>query len=126
MSSTMLTVGRILLASLFLIAGGLKMMGIKGTAGYIASKGLPQAELLTYAAIVFEIGGALLLIINRFTVLVALAFAAFCIFSGIVFHDFWTVADPMQWRNQLNHFLKNVALAGGFLALAAAHQSRTT
>ena len=125
MSSTMLTAGRILLASLFLIAGGLKVMGIKGTAAYIASKGLPQAELLTYAAIVFEVGGALLLIANRLMVPVALAFAAFCIVSGVVFHDFWTVADPMQWRNQLNHFLKNVALAGGFLILAASHRSRS-
>lgn len=125
MSSSMLVTGRLLLASLFLIAGGMKVMGIKATAGYIASKGLPQAELLTYAAIAFEVGGALLLIADRLVVPVALAFAAFCIFSGIVFHDFWTVADPMQWRNQLNHFLKNVALAGGFLALAAAHRTRT-
>jgi len=125
MSSTMLAAGRLLLASLFLIAGGMKVMGIKGVAGYIASKGLPQAELLAYAAVVFEVGGALLLIANRLVVPVALAFAGFCIFSGVVFHNFWTFTDAMQWQNQFNHFLKNVALAGGFLALAAAHSSRT-
>jgi putative oxidoreductase len=48
----------------------------------------------------------------------ALALAAFTIVAGVLFHDFWTVADAAQYGNQLNHFLKNVAIVGGLLIVA--------
>jgi len=103
--------GRTLIAAIFLISGVGKIAGYSGTAAYMESVGVPGALLLP--TIVLEIGGALAIIAGWFTKPVALALAAFSLLSGILFHG--NFADPMQ---QIM-FLKNVAIAGGFLFLAA-------
>ena len=103
--------GRTLIAAIFLISGIGKIAGYSGTAAYMESVGVPGALLLP--TIVLEIGGALAIIAGWFTKPVALALAAFSLLSGILFHG--NFADPMQ---QIM-FLKNVAIAGGFLFLAA-------
>jgi uncharacterized membrane protein YphA (DoxX/SURF4 family) len=43
--------------------------------------------------------------------------AAFSIAAGLIAHQFWSV-DPAQLGNQLNHLLKNGAVAGGFIMAA--------
>ena len=48
----------------------------------------------------------------------AVALAAFTIAAGVIFHDFWAV-DAAQYMNQFNHFMKNLAVAGGLLVLAS-------
>ena len=45
LQNSLTLVGRLLLAWLFLPAGIMKIGGFAGTAGYIASKGLPMPEL---------------------------------------------------------------------------------
>ena len=75
------------------------------------SQGVPGALLLP--TILLEIGGALAIIAGWQTKLVALALAGFSLLAGILFHG--NFADQMQ---QIL-FLKNVAIAGGFLFLAA-------
>jgi putative oxidoreductase len=119
-NSTLMTVGRILLVLIFLISGGNKAMDVAGTAGTIASKGLPQPQVLAALTILLEIGGGLLVIFNRFAVPAALALAAFCVATAVIFHNFWAWEDAAQYRNQFNHFMKNIALAGAFLTIAAA------
>jgi putative oxidoreductase len=49
----------------------------------------------------------------------ALAAAAFLVVDAFIAHGFWQ-ATPQELRNQLLHFFKNIALAGGFVLLAAA------
>lgn len=48
----------------------------------------------------------------------ALAAAAFLLVDAFLAHDFWAVT-PQELRNQVLHFFKNFALAGGFVLLAA-------
>lgn len=103
--------GRTLIAAIFLISGVGKIAGYSGTAAYMESMGVPGALLLP--TIVLEIGGALAIIAGWWTKPVALALAAFSLVAGILFHG--NFADPMQ---QIM-LLKNVAIAGGFLFLAA-------
>ena len=57
---------------------------------------------------------ALLLLVGYQTRIVALLIAGFCIASGLLAH--FNLSDA----NQLNHLLKNFAIAGGALALYAA------
>jgi putative oxidoreductase len=118
-TATLMTVGRILLVLIFLISGANKAMDVPGTAGYIASKGLPQPQVLAALTILLEIGGGLLVIFNRFAMPAALALAAFCVATAVIFHNFWAWEDAVQYRNQFNHFMKNIALAGAFLTIAA-------
>lgn len=106
--------GRILLALIFIIAGFGKFTGIEGTAGYIASKGLPLPHLLAIGAAILEVGGGILLIVGWKTRWAAAALLLFTAATALIFHTFWSV-PPEQVANQMNHFLKNVAMMGGLL-----------
>ncbi|HUU74384.1 MAG TPA: DoxX family protein [Burkholderiales bacterium] len=104
--------GRTFIALLFLVAGIGKLgAGYEGTQTYMEAMGVPG--MLLPLVIALEIGGAILLIAGFRTRMTALALAAFTLLSALLFHvDF---SDQMQ---QIM-FLKNVAIAGGFLLLAA-------
>jgi len=105
-------VGRILLALMFVLAGWSKINGYAGTQGYMASAGVPG--ILLPLVIIVELLGGLMIIVGFKTRLVALVMCAFTLAASVLFHMNW--AQPMQ---QLL-FLKNLAVAGGFLMLFAA------
>jgi putative oxidoreductase len=109
---------RVLMAILFLIAGYGKIAGFAGTAGYIASKGLPLPQLGVVIAIVVELGGALALIAGFQTRAVALVMAVFTVATGVFFHNFWALPAEQVGINQIM-FLKNLSIAGGLLMMSA-------
>ena len=111
-------VGRILIAIIFIKAGWGKIGGWEGTAGYMASKGLPMVPVLLAATIALELGGGILLAIGWKTRWVALAIFLWLIPVTFIFHAFWGI-DAAQVQNQMNHFLKNVAIMGAMLMLFA-------
>lgn len=111
-NATTLLIARILLAAIFILAGLNKLTGIEGTAGYIASVGLPAPALLAWGAAIFEIVAGIAILVGFFTKLNAYALAAFCIASGLIFHN--NFGDQIQFIL----FMKNLAMAGGFLALS--------
>ena len=111
-------VGRLLLALLFLPAGISKIGGFAGTAGYIASKGLPFATLAAAIAIVVEIAGGLALIAGFGTRWAALVLAGFTLVATFLFHNFWGMPADQVMVQQLM-FFKNIAVVGGLLVLAA-------
>ncbi|WP_193177114.1 DoxX family protein [Oricola nitratireducens] len=113
-NSLILLVARILLAFIFILSGWGKFFAIDGTAGYIASVGLPAATLLAWAAAIFELAGGIAILVGFRTRETAWALAAFSVFTGFAFH--FHPADQMQ----MIMFMKNLAMAGGFLALANA------
>src|SRR5258706_15823695 len=82
-------VGRILLAVMFIISGFGKITGFDGTVGYIASKGLPMAQLVAIGTIAVEIGGGVMLAAGFKARWAALAFAAFSLLAAILFQNFW-------------------------------------
>ena len=104
---------RLLLAFIFVMAGWGKLNGIDGTAGYMASAGIPLAGVLIYLVILTELGGGILIAIGYQTRIVAFLMAGFTILSALVFH--FNFGDQMQAIN----FMKNLAIAGGFLSLVA-------
>lgn len=106
-------VGRVLMAAIFVIGSFGKIAAPEGTQGYIASVGLPLPLLSYIAAIVVELGGGVLLIVGYRTRLVAAVLAVFSIATGLIFHH--ALGD----QNQLFHFLKNLAMAGGLLQVVA-------
>jgi len=109
-------VGRILLAAMFVISGWGKLTGFAGTAGYIASEGLPFPQLLAAAAIVIEFGGGLLILLGWKTRWSALALAVFLVIITPIFHNFWS-APPDAHMEQVINFQKNVSILGGMLLL---------
>lgn len=116
---TLLLVGRVLLAAVFLVAGLRKIMGPAATAGYFAKLGMPAAEVMVWVAVIIEVGGALMLISGWKIRYAAWVIALFVLIASFMAHRFWEISDPAQYGNQLNHFLKNMAIIGGLMFVAA-------
>ena len=111
-------IGRLLLALLFLPAGINKITGFAGTVGYITSVGLPLPTLGAIIALVVEIAGGLALIAGFGTRFAALVLAVFTLVASFFFHAYWAVPAAQQFVTQLL-FMKNMAVVGGLLTLAA-------
>ena len=112
-SSYIAASGRLLMALIFLISGAGKIAAPGMTLGYIASAGLPLPLIAYLVAVGIELGGGILLVVGYQTRIVASVMTIFAIVTALSFHhDF---AD----QNQMIHFLKNVAMAGGLLQIVA-------
>ena len=104
-------VGRIFLSALFLIEGIGKLFAQEQVITYMEDYGVPG--ILFIPAAVVEILFPLLLIVGYKTRLVVLVMALFTLTVAIIFHtDF---SDGMQ----LIFFLKDLAIAGGFMIIIA-------
>jgi putative oxidoreductase len=110
--------GRILLALMFVMSGFSKLGNISGTAGYIASGGLPFPSLLAVLVGLLELFGGLALAVGFKARWAALALGVFTVLASVLFHQFWAVAPEQQMVQQLM-FMKNLAIAGGMFVVAA-------
>jgi len=106
-------VGRVLLATIFVLSGVGKIFAPEATVGYIASAGLPFPQLAFLGAVAVEVGGGLLLAVGYKTRLAAIVLAVFSVAAGLIFHS---VAGD---QNHFIHLLKNFAIAGGLLQVVA-------
>ena len=104
-------VGRIFLSALFLIEGVGKLFTQEQVITYMEDYGVPG--ILFLPAVVLEILFPLMLIVGYKTRLAALVMTLFTLTVAIIFHtDF---SDGMQ----LIFFLKDLAIAGGFMIIIA-------
>ncbi|MCK9689740.1 DoxX family protein [Scleromatobacter humisilvae] len=110
-NSALPLLGRVLIATIFLVSAFGKLSAPAATQGYIASVGLPFPLLSYLGALAIELGGGLMLVLGYRTRLASLGLAVFSIISAIVFHH--ALGD----QNQMFHFLKNIAMAGGLLQI---------
>jgi len=102
---------RLMLAFIFIVEGWGKIGAYEGTLQYMEDHGVPG--LLLPLVILVELGGGLLIAFGFQTRLAALALAGFCVLTAILFHR--DIADIGEFI----HFNKDIAIAGGFLLLAA-------
>ena len=112
--SNVLLIGRILIGILFLVAGIMKAMNIAGTTGYMTKLGFPAPELMAYLSTIIELAAGVLLIIGWQTRRVACVLIVYVLIATGMAHRFWEY-EPAQRVNQINHFLKNLALIGAML-----------
>ena len=101
---------RVLLCSIFLVSGFGKLAAVAGTQGYMQAYGVPA--VLIWPAAVLEIVGGLLVLTGFLTRPVAVVLAGWCLLTAVIFHTAFTD------QNQMINFLKNLAMAGGFILLA--------
>ncbi|MFM5849538.1 DoxX family protein [Aeromonas veronii] len=112
MKDVALLAGRVLLALMFVMAGWSKIGGYAGTQGYMEAMGVPGFMLPL--VILLELGGGLAIMLGLFTRSLSVLMAGFTLMAAFIFH--YQPAEQMQ----MLMFMKNVSVAGGFLALAAA------
>ena len=101
--------GRIFLSTIFLIEGINKIFNYESTIEYMENFNVP--EYLAIPAIIVEILFPLLLVVGYQTKISALVLAMFTLATALIFHTDFT--NQMQ----LTSFLKNFAIAGGFLII---------
>jgi putative oxidoreductase len=103
--------GRILISLIFLVSGVNKLTSYADTLSYMQSAGVPGFLLPVVIAV--EILGALAIIVGWHLRWAALALAGFSLLTALLFH--------LDFSNQMQTimFLKNLAIAGGFLVLFA-------
>jgi len=118
LKSPLAVVGRVLLALMFITAGYSKLSNLGGTAGYIASGGLPFPAVLAVGVGLLELVGGLALAAGFKARWAALALGVFTLLASVLFHKFWAVA-PEQHMVQYLMFMKNMAVAGGMFVVAA-------
>ena len=103
-------IGRVLLAGIFLHEAWSKLTNYAAAVRYMVAFGVP-GELLPLA-IAVEAGCGLAILIGFHTRAAALILAAFCVVTAVVFHT------KLGDQNQLLHFEKDLAIAGGLLILS--------
>jgi putative oxidoreductase len=111
MSSIVAFFGRLMLALIFLVSGVGKFSNLAALDTMIQKSGMPAGLALPTA--IFEVVGGLAIALGVMTRLFSILLAGFCLLTAILYHN--NFADQMQAAM----FLKNVAIAGGFLMLAA-------
>lgn len=103
-------IGRFLLVAIFIYSGLGKITGYAATQGYMEAMGVPG--FILPLVIILEVLGGLAVLVGFKARWVALLMAIFSILSAIIFHPF---SDPEQQTS----FMKNFAIAGGFLMIVA-------
>ncbi|WP_352310020.1 DoxX family protein [Psychrobacter sp. W2-37-MNA-CIBAN-0211] len=104
-------IGRLFLSMIFIFSGFTKITGYAATQGYMESMGVPG--MLLPFVIALELFGGIAILIGFKARLIALLFVGFNIVSALLFHQFWID------ESQMNPFMKNIAIAGGFLMIFA-------
>ncbi len=105
--------GRALLALIFFASGASKVAAPEATQAYIASAGLPLPLISYLVAVIVELGGGIAILLGYHARISSLAVAVFTVAAAVFFHS--NLAD----QNQMIHFMKNLAITGGLLQVAA-------
>ena len=110
----LLFVARVFISAIFIIAGVHKIMEYGHTLSLMSSMGVPLSEFMLILAIVFELGGGLLVFFGLFTRFGAFLLFVFVILVTYFFHSFWDYQAAAQ-VDHIYHFLKNLTILGGLL-----------
>ncbi len=100
---------RICLSLIFFKASISHILGFQGTQAMMTEKGLPLAGLLLVGTVVFQLLGALSLLLGYKVKIGSILLIIFLIPATLVFHN------PLAAPDEINNFLKNIGLIGGLL-----------
>lgn len=115
-----LLAARLLLAYIFLSSGLSSLTNIDGAAGYFSSLGLSAPRLAAWATCLFELAAGVMIVVGIGTRRAAVALAAFCVAAAVIGHYGQGGDDPVVVFMHQQALLKDIAIAGGLLALAVA------
>jgi putative oxidoreductase len=116
MEKIVMIIGRVLVATLFILAGVVKVINPKPFLEHMTQFGVPTFFLP--AVIALELGGGLAILIGWRVREAAGALSIFCVLTAAIFHH------QLGIKTETTLFLKDLAIAGGLLALAAGSAAR--
>ena len=114
-------IGRLLIVAIFLLAAvGQKIPKFSDTAAYMASEGVPVPKIMLVGAILFLIAGGLSVAAGFKARIGATLLLIFLLLATYYFHDFWTITeDPQAKQEQMIQFMKNASMMGAMLLVIA-------
>ena len=118
MNSIML-IGRILFALIFVSSGLSHLAKVDAMAGYAKFKKVPAAKLSVLVSGALLVVGGLSIMLGIYADLGALVITVLLIVMALKMHDFWTQADAQAKQTEMISFLKNLSMAGGALFIFA-------
>jgi putative oxidoreductase len=112
--------GRCLVAFIFIIAGLMffRAADFAFAESVIAAHGLPFPALLLVGTMIIQLACGLMMVIGWKVNWAATILLVWLVPATWMFHPFWAATGP-EVPNQTFHFLKNVAIAGALLLIAA-------
>ena len=110
-------IGRILISTIFILAGIMKVMNFSMELGYVSAAHLPFPTFSLGCAATIEILGGLAILTGFHARVAAWIVFVFLIPTTLLFHNFWAMQGAARMDNQA-HFLKNLAIMGGLLFVA--------
>lgn len=118
-----LLIGRLALAALFVESSFHKLADWGAFIAMLANQGAPMPEILAVVGVLFEAAGTIGVVLGARTRASSLLLIAFTAAATVIAHHFWTLEGAAR-AGQAIHFMKNVAIIGGFLILSAAGPGR--
>jgi putative oxidoreductase len=120
--AVLLLIGRILYGGFFLISGANHFLKLSAYKPYVASKGVPAPGLAVVGSGLLILLGGLSVLLGCWPNIGLLLIVIFLLGTTPMMHSFWKLTDPMARMNDQINFMKNVALLGAALAMAAISQ----
>jgi len=113
--------GRLLMSALFIESGYRKLMNVAGVAKSLAAKGLAMPDVTVWIVIAVELIGGIAVLVGYRTRWAAAVLAVWSVVTGVAVHlaTASSAADAAVAANNMIHFYKNIAMAGGFLYVVA-------
>lgn len=115
MDAALLWIGRILFSLIFVFGGLGHFVQLEEMAEYAASKNIPAPKVMVALTGLMLVAGGLSILFWKYVVVGSWLLIVFLGLTAIKMHGFWALEDPMERQNEMNHFMKNVALLGAAL-----------
>ena len=117
--NTVLLIGRILFALIFVSSGLSHLAKVEAMTGYAKFKKVPAAKLSVLVSGALLALGGLSIVLGVYADLGALVIAILLIVMALKMHDFWTQTDAQAKQTETISFFKNISMAGGALIIFA-------
>lgn len=111
-------VGRVMLASVFIVTGLERIDQWTPSVAYLSDKGIPGVPILLGVALAVQFLAAALVIIGFKARASALVLALLTIPATWIFHSYWSYSPGIEQQMQALLFLKNLAILGGLIVVA--------
>jgi putative oxidoreductase len=122
-AQTLVLVGRILLALIFIVSGLSKIPGWETTLQYMTQKGIPLAPFFLFSAVFIEVAAGFSLLLGFKARVAAVVLSFYMIVVTLTMHNFW-VYQGMERQSQLINFMKNLAILGGLFQVVSVGAGR--
>lgn len=108
---------RTVLTFMFWASGLAKLIGFEEGVAEMAHFGLEPAVAFNIATIVVQLGGSILIILNRWTWLGAGALAVFTALTIPIAHNFWTMEEPFK-TIEFYVVMEHITVIGALMVVA--------